>query len=66
MRRGSTGRYQMTSVAGETVRAFPAAAKAMETLATLGIVQEITGRQRNRAFAYQNYLNILNEGTETP
>jgi len=66
MRRGSTGRYQMTSVAGEVVRAFPAAAKAIDTLQKLGIVQEITGRQRNRAFAYQNYLKILSEGTEVP
>jgi len=56
----------MTSVAGEVVRAFPAAAKAIDTLQKLGIVQEITGRQRNRAFAYQNYLKILSEGTEVP
>jgi hypothetical protein len=25
-----------------------------------------TGQQRNRVFAYQQYLNILNEGTERP
>lgn len=31
-----------------------------------GIVQEITGRQRGRVFAYQAYLDILNEGTTPP
>ena len=79
MRRGSTGRYQMTSVAGEVVRAFipsplppqppldlDASCQQLLERATLGIVQEITGRQRNRAFAYQNYLKILSEGTEAP
>jgi len=56
----------LKEVCRRTELSFPAAAKAMETLATLGIVQEITGRQRNRAFAYQNYLKILSEGTEVP
>jgi len=32
----------------------------------LDIVREITGQKRNRVFAYQQYLNILNEGTESP
>jgi len=27
-------------------------------------VREITGKRRNRVFAYQAYLDILNEGTE--
>ena len=30
----------------------------------LGIVREITGRQRDRVYAYERYLAILNEGTE--
>ena len=33
-------------------------------LAELGIVREITGRRRNRLFAYGEYLDILSEGTE--
>jgi len=36
----------------------------MNALTELGIVREVTGRQRNRIFAYQQYLAILNEGTE--
>jgi hypothetical protein len=30
----------------------------------LGILQEITGKQRDRLYAYGEYLAILNEGTE--
>lgn len=44
---------------------FPASSKGMQQLETLDIVREITGQQRNRIFAYQQYLSILNEGTET-
>lgn len=38
----------------------------MRQLEQLDIVGEITGQQRNRVFAYQNYMSILNEGTERP
>jgi hypothetical protein len=27
-------------------------------------IRELTGKQRNRVFAYDRYLAILNEGTE--
>ncbi len=43
---------------------FATAAKAMDRLMAAGIVSELTGRQRNRVFAYDRYLAILNEGTE--
>ena len=43
---------------------FPTAAKGMDMLMSLGIARELTGQRRNRVFAYQRYLNILNEGTE--
>ncbi len=126
MKRGLTGRYEVTSVGGEQVRAFipsalppqppldltnarqrlleratlalgrldsvtlllpdpqiflyayvrreavhlraslsfATAAKAMDRLMAVEIVSELTGRQRNRVFAYDRYLAILNEGTE--
>ena len=53
----------------ETVRrqagiAFPTAAKGMNALVDLGIVREMTGQRRNRVFAYEQYLSILNAGTE--
>jgi len=43
---------------------FPTAAGAIESLEQLGILQEITGKQRDRVFAYRSYLDILSEGTE--
>ncbi len=43
---------------------FPAASKGIESLIRLGIAHEITGRKRDRIFAYKAYVQILNEGTE--
>ncbi|MGC8732506.1 MAG: Fic family protein [Halothiobacillaceae bacterium] len=43
---------------------FPTVARAIEALEKLGIVREITGRKRERVFAYQAYLDVLNEGTQ--
>jgi hypothetical protein len=35
----------------------------MTHLQRLQIVREVTGRPRNKLFAYDNYLGILQEGT---
>ena len=43
---------------------FQAASSAMELLITHGIAREITGKRRGRLFVYDQYLSILNEGTE--
>jgi Fic family protein len=43
---------------------FPTAARAVEVLTAAGIIRELTGGRRNRVFAYDRYLAILNEGTE--
>ncbi len=45
---------------------FPATSLGMEVLVELGIASELTGKRRNRIFAYDRYLAILNEGTERP
>jgi Fic family protein len=42
----------------------PTVAAALQHLQRLGIVREVTGRQRDRLFVYSAYLAILNEGTE--
>jgi Fic family protein len=42
----------------------PTVATALRHLEELGIVREMTGRSRNRLWAYTQYLLILNEGTE--
>lgn len=48
----------------ETLAITPTtAASALEGLMKLGIVHELTGRQRSRLFAYTQYLNLLSEGT---
>lgn len=44
--------------------AFPTATRAVAALQRLDIVEEITGRQRDRVYAYRQYIEILNEGAE--
>ncbi|MEN8182079.1 MAG: Fic family protein [Myxococcota bacterium] len=44
---------------------FPAVGSAMDLLVELGIARELTGKRRNRVFAYDRYLAMLSEGTET-
>jgi hypothetical protein len=36
----------------------------MGVLIALGIAKELTGRKRDRVFAYDRYLAVLQEGTE--
>lgn len=43
---------------------FPTAAKAVDLLTAAGVVRELTGGRRNRVFAYDRYLAVMNEGTE--
>jgi Fic family protein len=43
---------------------FPAASSGMQLLTDLGVARELTGRKRDRIFAYDQYLAILSEGTE--
>jgi Fic family protein len=43
---------------------FPTAAKAMEALVGEGVARELTGQRRNRVFAYDEYVKVLNEGAE--
>ena len=49
-----------------TQLSFKAAASAMELLTVHGIAREITGKRRDRVFVYDQYLSIINEGTEIP
>jgi len=52
------------TLAAATSLSFPTAARAVEALERLGIAREITGRKRERVFAYPAYLDILNEGVQ--
>jgi len=49
--------------AGHAKLSLPAAANAMRTLQHEGIVRELTGRRRNRLFAYDRYVDMISEGT---
>ena len=51
----------VTKAAGMT---FPTASRAIDTLTRLRIARELTGKQRNRVFAYDGYLAVLNEGAQ--
>lgn len=54
----------LPNLAARTGTSYPTAAHAVEALHGLGIAREITGRKRERVFAYDLYLAILNEGAE--
>jgi len=43
---------------------YPAILKSIRNLQNLGILAEISGRQRGQLFAYRPLLDILSEGTE--
>jgi Fic family protein len=42
----------------------PTVRSAVQSLQTLGIVREITGKQRDRIYLYDQYVRILDAGTE--
>ncbi|MFC1707783.1 helix-turn-helix domain-containing protein, partial [Planctomycetota bacterium] len=42
----------------------PTAGRAVDALANAGVLVEMTGRKRDRSWAYQSYLHRLREGTE--
>ncbi len=54
----------LSRVAERTDLHYTTVDSAMKRLIELGIVREITGKRRGRVFAYNQYLDILIEGTE--
>ena len=54
----------ITAAADRANLSFSAASSAMHLLVDCGIVREITGKRRGRLFVYNDYMGILNEGTE--
>ena len=53
-------------IADNTNLTPPAVAQALERLAELKIAREITENKRNRVFAYEAYVGILDDGTVVP
>ncbi len=54
----------LSEIAARTGLSFPAATVGMGVLTELAIAKELTGRKRDRVFAYDRYLAVLQEGTE--
>ena len=42
----------------------PTVTLALKNLAELGLVKELTGRERHRLYSYQPYIDVLNQATE--
>ena len=42
----------------------PTAGKAIDSLVSAGILEETSGRKRDKVYAYRRYLELLKEGTE--
>lgn len=60
-------RQPLTSIAVASKKlalSFPTVTTAVNNLEAIGIVAEVTGKQRRRLFAYGEYLRILSEETE--
>lgn len=53
----------LATITRATGLTFPTASVAIELLASMGIVKELTGRKRNRIFVYERLLNLLNDET---
>lgn len=52
------------SASKELGLSVPTVGKTLELMISSGIVNEMTGKQRNRVFAYSKYLALLDQGTE--
>jgi Fic family protein len=50
--------------AGQTGLTHPTVTKALQNLEKLGVIRELTGRQRDRLFVYSDYVQLLNEGPQ--
>jgi DNA-binding transcriptional ArsR family regulator len=44
----------------------PTVSSGVRRLEEAGILREVTGRQRGRVYVYDEYLELLNEGTTQP
>jgi len=53
----------LAEVVARSGLSFPAVSKAMNELVAMGIARELTGKKRNRVFAYDRYLATLAAGT---
>lgn len=52
----------ITKIGANLKLTFPTIMSGIEKMSSLGIARELTGQARNRIFAYEKYLTILNKG----
>lgn len=52
------------NAARQTSISVPTVTSALKHLQNLGLVRELTSRSRNRLFAYDKYIKLLDQGTE--
>ncbi|MGN0904824.1 MAG: Fic family protein [Alphaproteobacteria bacterium] len=48
----------------ETDLSLPTILRNLKILEEIGIIKEISGKERNKLFVYEKYLDILNQGTD--
>lgn len=63
------GRFVLLGVPRTAARlglSEPAVYAGVRRLETAGILREVTGRRRGRLYAYEEYMQLLNEGTTEP
>lgn len=53
-----------TRIREETKLSLPTILRALKTLEDDKIIEEITGKERHKVFAYREYMKILSKGTE--
>lgn len=53
-----------TRIKDECNVSLPTVLRAMKILEELGIVKEVTGKERHKVFVYHRYLAVLSQGTE--
>ena len=51
-------------LAKRTRLTLPTIVKALDVLAEIGMVREITGKKRHRVYRYDGYMKVFDEGTE--
>ncbi|MCZ0935746.1 MAG: Fic family protein [Gemmatimonadetes bacterium] len=57
---------RINGIAERTGLSAPTVTASLRLLQGLGLVNEVTGRQRGKIFAYDSYLDVLREGMEEP
>ena len=52
-------RFTVERVRQKLATSFPTANAAVQVLAELGIVTELTGQKKNRSYSYQSYIELM-------